>query len=227
MDAILKGLVLAEAWGLKKMTFITDSQTVYGWLGALLNNTKRVKVSGLHEVGVKHRLQVIRDTIDPMGVQVDVKSVPTQQNRAEKLTRVPEKFLALWKALRQHVQDGEVAGAVVEPELLLVSLADLKSKQKEDPVIQQVVEALEGNGEIAARSFHKVKSQLVVHNGMLQRSVKLSPNDVWVVPVVPSAMEERVLLAAHEQTGMLPVRLPCASRMVAVTSPVCPASVRR
>ena len=68
-------------------------------------------------------------------------------------------------------------------------------------MIQQVVEALEGNGEIAARSFHKVKSQLVVHNGMLQRRVKLSPNDVWVVPVIPSAMEERVLLAAHEQTG--------------------------
>ena len=75
MDAILKGLVLAEAWGLKKMTFITDSQTVYGWLGALLNNTKRVKVSGLHEVGVKHRLQVIRDRIDAMGVQVDVSVV--------------------------------------------------------------------------------------------------------------------------------------------------------
>ena len=115
MDEVLKGLVLAEAGGLKKLTFIADSQTVYGWLGALLNN--------------------------------------------------------------------------------------LKSKQKEDPVIQQVVEALEGNGEIAARSFHKVKSQLVVHNSMLQRSVKLLPNDVWVVPVIPSAMEERVLLAAHGRTG--------------------------
>ena len=57
LDAVIKGLTLAVSWGLKDITLLTDSQTVFGWLGSLLNNTQRVKVSGLHEVVVKRRLQ--------------------------------------------------------------------------------------------------------------------------------------------------------------------------
>ena len=53
LDAVIKGLTLAISWGLKELVVITDSQTVFGWLSALLNNTQRVKVSGLHEVVVK------------------------------------------------------------------------------------------------------------------------------------------------------------------------------
>ena len=36
---------------------------------------------------------------------------------------------------------------MVEPELLLVSLADIETKQKGDPVIQQVVESARNGGE--------------------------------------------------------------------------------
>ena len=63
LDAIIKGLTLAVSWDLKELVLITDSQTVFGWLIALLNYTQRVKVSGLHEVVVKRRLQIISYTI--------------------------------------------------------------------------------------------------------------------------------------------------------------------
>ena len=101
---------------MKELTVMTDSQTVFGWLNALFHNTQRVKVSGLHKVVVKHRLQVISDTIDASGLSVAVEWVPMRVNVADKLTRVPEKYLAVWKAKRRADPELAVAAAAAETE---------------------------------------------------------------------------------------------------------------
>ena len=91
LDAVVKGLTLAVSWNVKELTVMTKSQTVFGWLNALFHSTQRVKVSGLHEVVVKRRLQIISDTIDASGLIVGEEWVPTRVNVAEKLTRAPKK----------------------------------------------------------------------------------------------------------------------------------------
>ena len=194
LDAVIKGLTLAVSWGLKDITLLTDSQTVFGWLGSLLNNTQRVKVSGLHEVVVKRRLQVISDTIDASDLSVDVEWVSTRANVADKLTRVPDKYLALWKAQSRDDRGPTVAAAATEPEpsVVLLRLDDIRAKQSEDAMIAEVVKALESGEDWESSAFKKVRTQLSVVDGMLQRSVKLPPNDVQNVPgdsVIPG--EER------------------------------------
>ena len=203
LDAVIKGLTLAVSWGLKDITLLTDSQTVFGWLGSLLNNTQRVKVSGLHEVVVKRRLQVISDTIDASDLSVDVEWVSTRANVADKLTRVPDKYLALWKAQSRDDRGPTVAAAATEPEpsVVLLRLDDIRAKQSEDAMIAEVVKALESGEDWESSAFKKVRTQLSVVDGMLQRSVKLPPNDVQNVPVIPLSLEKSVIRAAHQQTG--------------------------
>ena len=69
---MLKGLSLADGWRLQKLILLTDSKTVYGWLTVLVGNTKRIKVSGLHEVIVQRQLQVISDVLEATGMEVEV-----------------------------------------------------------------------------------------------------------------------------------------------------------
>ena len=114
LEAVIKGLTLAVSWGLKELVLITNSQTVCCWLSALLNNTQRVKVSGLHEAVVKRQLQIISDTIDASGLSVSVEWVPTCSNLADKLTRVPEKYLSQWKAQVRAEQGPTVTAAAID-----------------------------------------------------------------------------------------------------------------
>ena len=177
---------------------------MFGWLNALFHNTQRLKVSGLHEVVVKRQLQVISDTNDASGLSVAVEWVPTRVNVADKLTRVPEKYLAVWKAMRRADLDLAVAAAAAEPEthVNLFRLEDIATQQSNDPAISEVVEALEADKNWEIPAFKKVRTQLSVVDGLLQRSVKLPPHDVQSVPVIPSSMEENVIIcAAHLQTG--------------------------
>ena len=155
LEAVIKGLTLAVSWGLKELVLITDSQTVFGWLSALLNNTQRVKVSGLHEVVVKHRLQIISDTIDASGLSVSVECVPTRSNLADKLIRVPEKYLFRWKAQVRAEQGPTVTAAATEPEppTSLFCLDDIGAKQSEDPAIAEVVRAIEEDQEFKVPAF--------------------------------------------------------------------------
>ena len=63
LDAVIKGLNLACSWGLEKLTVVTDSQTIFGWLRSLLGDVKRVKASGVYQVLVQRRLQMIDDIV--------------------------------------------------------------------------------------------------------------------------------------------------------------------
>ena len=49
--------------------------------------------------------------------------------------------------------------------------------------------------------FKRIRSQLVVNDNVLMRSVKLPPNEVVTVPVIPCCLEEKLMRRAHSVCG--------------------------
>ncbi|XP_067932922.1 uncharacterized protein [Watersipora subatra] len=54
---------MAMKWNLKNVTILTDSATVFGWVKSVLQDCKRPKVSGLSEMPVKGRLNLLNNLI--------------------------------------------------------------------------------------------------------------------------------------------------------------------
>ena len=112
--------------------------------------------------------------------------------------------------------------------MVLLRLDDIRAKQSEDAMIAEVVKALESGEDWESSAFKKVRTQLSVVDGMLQRSVKLPPNDVQNVPVIPLSLEKSVIpcgtsanrpcvlgndLPIPEQSLLLPVYVQQVSRV--------------
>lgn len=93
LEATIKGVNAAVKWGFKRIEIMTDSATVCSWLSTILHNDKKVKVSGLSEVLVKRRLELLSDLFRECELQVEVELVRSQANKADVLTRVPKKWL--------------------------------------------------------------------------------------------------------------------------------------
>ena len=81
--------------------------------------------------------------------------VPTHSNLADKLTRVPEKYLSQWKAQVHAEQGPTVIAAATEPEpsTSLFCLDDVGAKQSEDPAIAEVVRVIEADQEFKVPAF--------------------------------------------------------------------------
>ncbi|XP_065198703.1 uncharacterized protein LOC135830368, partial [Sycon ciliatum] len=217
LDAVVKGLTLASSWRIPKLCIMTDSQTVHGWLRSLFDNIKRVHVSGLHEVLVQRRLQVILDIVDSSGMSVDVVWVPTQQNIADQLTRVPPPFLRFARQTAKMsgpIGDADVVGAAVADDAAwrVLTLGEIAAAQQQDEVIPVVVEDLVAGHAVRSPAFQRVQQQLTVVDGVLMRSVKLPPNEVMSVPVVPNDIED----VRTSSAAVPPVRL-----QTLVVAPVC------
>lgn len=94
LDAALKGINLVIPWGVKTVKLMTDSRTVYHWLSDAISGKARVKTKAAGEMLIRRRLETIRSTVEEYGLQVDVSFVTSRENRADALTRVPQKWLA-------------------------------------------------------------------------------------------------------------------------------------
>ena len=92
LEAIIKGLNLAIKWNLKKITMKTDSRTVFAWVTSLLTGDKKIKSKGLSEVLVQRRLSLITDIIKECGLTFTIDWIRTEQNAADSLTRVPQRW---------------------------------------------------------------------------------------------------------------------------------------
>lgn len=93
LEAVLKGVNLGIRWGLKEMELVTDSATVAGWVGSVIRDAKRPKVSGLGEMLVKRRLGMLSELISGYGLALSISLVPSSLNKADVLTRVPKRWL--------------------------------------------------------------------------------------------------------------------------------------
>ena len=93
LESMIKGINMAAAWGLSRIDLRTDSSTVYGWLRCLLSRERRIKTRGLGEALARRRLQLIASLIEECELTVEVTLVRSAENKADVLTRVPQKWL--------------------------------------------------------------------------------------------------------------------------------------
>ncbi|XP_067949793.1 uncharacterized protein [Watersipora subatra] len=93
LEAVGRGVNLAIAWGFKTFTLAVDSLTVVNWMSNTIDGRNRVRTKDAAEMLVKRRLGVIRDTITEYGLSVTMRLVPTVENKADRMTRVPKKWL--------------------------------------------------------------------------------------------------------------------------------------
>jgi transposase InsO family protein len=93
LDAAIKGVNLCLRWGIRKFRLMTDSATVVGWFKCVFQDGHRVRTRALSEALISRRLDILRETKDQYGLKVDVVFVRSEQNKADRLTRVPKIWL--------------------------------------------------------------------------------------------------------------------------------------
>ena len=142
------------------------------------------------------RLQIVTDLIQTAGLTVLVDWVPSANNLADVMTRVP----VAWVRHCREMQEGDavpVAAASVPPP---VSMAEIVEAQAGDPEMQaaiaRVLEQLPLTGRYAA-----VGSKLEVSDGVLFRSVKLPVEGTVRVPVIAESLVDTVVERAHDSSG--------------------------
>ena len=93
LEAVIKGLNLAVKWKLKDITVATDSATVHGWVSSVVADSRRPKVTGLSEMVIKRRLNVIAQLVEEYNLELCIQLVKSEQNKADQLTRVSKKWM--------------------------------------------------------------------------------------------------------------------------------------
>jgi hypothetical protein len=93
LESIVRGLNLAILWGVKNIEIVNDSSTVCGWLQSLITGDKPVRVKGLGEALARRRLSLIESLMKECELTVSVTLVKSNENIADKLTRVPQNWL--------------------------------------------------------------------------------------------------------------------------------------
>ena len=202
LEAAVQGITLAAKWEIKKFKLMTDTKTVAGWLSQLLNNTRRVRTRGLHELLVRRRLDIIDDMVETLGLTVEIVWIPSSENRADQLTRVPKDWLSLARSLPVESPDEVIAAASSTTLSLLspITSEQIAHAQREDAEITRTVREIACEEEVTAPSFKKVRSQLLLSDGVLCRNLKL-PLEGVTVPVIPGVLKEEAVRVAHANTG--------------------------
>ena len=93
LDAVVKGINHAVSWKMKKLTLMTDSQTVYHWITDTLSGKARVKTKAAAEMLIRRRLETVKTIVEEYRLDLNVKLVPSAENKADILTRVPKRWL--------------------------------------------------------------------------------------------------------------------------------------
>ena len=101
LELAINAIGLVAAWQVHKVSLMTDSKTLAGWLQWIAGNTRHVMVGCLHEVLVKRRLHVVKDLVQTTGMEVAVVWVPSADNRPNQLTIVPCHWIAAGKKEEQ------------------------------------------------------------------------------------------------------------------------------
>ncbi|KAG0713329.1 hypothetical protein GWK47_016456 [Chionoecetes opilio] len=93
LDAVIKGLNLAIAWKISKLTIMTDSRTMYYWVKDTLSKKARVKTEASSEMLIRRRLETLRAIVEEYGLSLDIRFMSSAENKADARTRVPKRWL--------------------------------------------------------------------------------------------------------------------------------------
>ena len=96
LEGIIKGLKLFLKWrgsstALDEVMLYTDSKSCRAWIEQVIND-RVIRITGLMNVLIQRRLEIIRLIILEYGLKVRVTFVKSHQNLADPLTRVPKKY---------------------------------------------------------------------------------------------------------------------------------------
>ncbi len=122
LDAVLRGINMALQWERREMTIMTDSATAFGWLKATVERTHNIRSRALGAVLIRRRLQTLEEIIAQEGLKISIKLVPSAENRADILTRVPKDWL---KGTTPDPKDQMMAAVHVGTSR--ISLADIRA----------------------------------------------------------------------------------------------------
>ena len=89
LEVIIRGINLAIKWEVTDVEVITDSATVRGWLESVFSSSHKARVHGIAEMLVKRRMGILWELVSEFGLNPRVTLVPSSQNKADVLTRVP------------------------------------------------------------------------------------------------------------------------------------------
>ena len=116
LDAIIKGMNLALSWKARVLNMFTDSACVHKWVSDTLTGKARVRTKAASEMLIRRRLSTIMQLVEEYGLKVGITLVQSNQNRADKLTRVPQRWLEAVKRNVEPVQPScSVAVIPIEP----------------------------------------------------------------------------------------------------------------
>ena len=110
LDAMIKGVNMALEWQMKILHLRTDSLTVFHWISDALSGKARLRTKASSEMLIRRRVGTFKALLDEYGLTVDVKFVRSENNRADVLTRVPQR----WLGRLNEGQDRPVCGAVID-----------------------------------------------------------------------------------------------------------------
>lgn len=93
LDSVVKGLNVALAWGFRNVELLTDSATVHRWIHDGLTGKSRLKTKAASEMLIRRRVNIVTSLVTEYGLQITVRLVPSADNKADALTRVPQRWL--------------------------------------------------------------------------------------------------------------------------------------
>ena len=93
LDAAVRGINLAIAWGMRRVDLKTDSSTVHRWISDALSGRARLKTKAHGEMIIRRRIDMVKQLVEEFGIALSVTLVPTAHNRADRLTRVPAEWV--------------------------------------------------------------------------------------------------------------------------------------
>ena len=93
LDAIIKGINLAILWKTTTLHLFTDSACVHKWISDTLTGKARVRTKAVSEMFIRRRLDMIIKLVKKYAQSMNVSLVKSSQNKADRLTRVPQRWL--------------------------------------------------------------------------------------------------------------------------------------
>ena len=112
LDAVLRGVNLALQWKARVIHLRTDSACVQRWILDTLSGKTRIRTKAASEMLIRRRLSTLHELAAEYGLTIDVVLVRSHANRADPLTRVPQRWL---DAIRKETEPTEpVCAASIE-----------------------------------------------------------------------------------------------------------------
>ena len=103
LNAIIKGINLAILWKTTTLHLFTDSACVHKWISDTLTGKARVRTKATSKMLIRRQLDTIK-LVKEYALLMNVFLVKSSQNKADRLTRVPQRWLDAIKRNTGHVQ---------------------------------------------------------------------------------------------------------------------------